>query len=80
MTFEELKAEARKLGYKIVKDRPTIKLLPCNCGEKNSVYMDYTDDWQRYFRCKRCGFMGYFHRKTYGAREEWNRAVGKNGD
>ena len=80
MTIEELKAEAKKLGYKIVKDRAYLKLWPCPCGAKNSVYMDYTDDWQKYYRCKKCGFMGYFHRKTYGEREEWNRAVEKNGD
>ena len=31
MTLEELKSEAKKLGYKLIKDDPKSK-LPCVCG------------------------------------------------
>lgn len=29
MTLDELKAEAKKLGYHLVKNTPKISLLPC---------------------------------------------------
>ena len=32
MTFEELKAEAKRQGYYIVKKKESIKLIPCTCG------------------------------------------------
>ena len=34
MNLEELKAEAAKLGYNLVKRQPYIKLLQCACGKK----------------------------------------------
>ena len=34
MTIEELKSEAKKLGYKLIKDTRPPKLLPCICGCK----------------------------------------------
>lgn len=32
MTVEELKEEAKKLGYNIIKIKKTERLLPCTCG------------------------------------------------
>lgn len=38
MTLDELKAEAKKLGYYLVKNTPKISLLPCPiCGKNNMV-------------------------------------------
>ena len=34
MTVEELKIEAKKLGYSIIKINPMPKILPCTCGRK----------------------------------------------
>ena len=34
MTVEELKIEAKKLGYNIIKIKPKTKILPCICGRK----------------------------------------------
>lgn len=34
MNLEELKAEATKLGYNLVKKQPYIKPLHCTCGKK----------------------------------------------
>ena len=34
MTVEELKIEAKKLGYSIIKNNPIPKILPCTCGRK----------------------------------------------
>ena len=40
MTLDDLKAEAKKLGYHLVKDRPKIVMLPCPvCGKKR------TEEW-----------------------------------
>lgn len=52
--LEELKAEAQKLGYKLVKNNPRPKRLPCKCGCK---YIDriYTGGGTIYYKCKNCG-------------------------
>ena len=34
MTLEELKAEAEKFGYTLIKKSDSIKMLPCTCGCK----------------------------------------------
>ena len=36
MTFEELKSEAKRQGYKLIKDDPKSK-LPCICGCKKRL-------------------------------------------
>ena len=79
MTIEELKEEAKKMGYKLVKDRPNIKLLPCPCGKKNGVYFDYTKDWQKFAICSKCGLRGSPAKRVYEARENWNKAVQESG-
>ena len=80
MDIEELKEEAKKLGYNLIKKKPYVKLLPCPCGNKNSVYFDYTKDWQKYATCSKCGFVGSPAKRIYEARENWNKAVQNNGD
>lgn len=32
MTIEELKTEAKKHGYHLIKDRPYVRFKPCTCG------------------------------------------------
>ena len=37
MTLEELKAEANKLGYGLIKKKPYIPIKPCPvCGKKST--------------------------------------------
>ena len=79
MTLDELKAEAKKLGYHLVKNTPKITLLPCPiCGRK------LTCEWQncvtgKFFRqCKCCdSFDGYGAKTSNGAKLGWNEAVKK---
>ena len=54
MTVEELKAEAEKQGYKLVKVASPIRILPCPvCGCKK------TEEWYRnlmvYRKCAKMG-------------------------
>lgn len=52
MTVEELKEEANKLGYNIVK-KPE-RYIPCKCGT-NSRHWIWKDGFQG-LRCSKCGF------------------------
>lgn len=70
MTLEELKAEAEKLGYTLVKKNPYVALLPCSCGEKHSIRWGGA----MYYCCK-CGLVGKPSRYKYQARKNWNTAV-----
>ena len=46
MTVEELKIEANKLGYNIIKKpEPKEKKLPCICGRKKHRDMVYWELW-----------------------------------
>lgn len=38
MTVEELRAEAKKLGYDIIKARKYIPHVKCNCGEHGEAW------------------------------------------
>lgn len=60
MTFEELKKEAKKQGYKLIKIKPSVKFLPCICGCKrrtwwSSSYMMSDRKSETFVVCKRCG-------------------------
>lgn len=80
MTVEELQAEAKKLGYKLVKitEQKYISLKPCPvCGKKN------TSVWYGNFgmvrgearRCNECGFEGVPGLNETGSLQGWNYAV-----
>ena len=44
MTLEELRAEAKKHGYKLIKDTPYVRLAPCVCGHKgHGQYADWSN-------------------------------------
>lgn len=72
MTLDELKAEAKKMGYKLIKDSPYERFLPCTCGcNRRSLYV--LPDGYGYV-CQKCG------RKAKGrteieAKKNWNRMV-----
>lgn len=53
MTYEELKLEADKLGYKLIKKTEPIKRLPCTCGCKLVWYSCSAFDVG--FKCRICG-------------------------
>ncbi len=76
MTIEELRDEAKALGYKISKiPPPQEKLLPCVCGCTRRERWCGTHDYNRaIIRCPKC------RREAYGenerkARHNWNEMV-----
>ena len=81
MTLEELKAEAKKQGYNLIKYNPLPKIKPCTCGRKKYFKRMYNIAWEGRERgenvaicCPDCGRMmwGVNERE---ARERWNKAV-----
>lgn len=74
MTLEELKIEADKLGYYLVKKSEKVMLLPCPvCGKK------CTHEWfstlGRKRVCYNCGFEGRYSKNGVEAKRKWNEAV-----
>ena len=74
MTLEELKVEAKKQGYRLVKIPERIVLLPCPvCGlKKTSQWYGYLG---RFYRCNNCDFAGSSAKTIREARKKWNDAV-----
>lgn len=81
MTLEELRVEAEKLGYKLVKIPEKVKLLPCPvCGSKNTRvwwYKDFNEIRSGQFRkCNICGFKGKIVAQgELATKKAWNEAV-----
>lgn len=74
MTFEELKAEATKQGYNLVKKPTYIPMAKCPCGAKLSVKAKWTIYGNAYY-CTKCGLESNPSKTQKGARENWNKAV-----
>ena len=82
MTFEELRVEAAKFGYKLVKIPEKVTLLPCPvCGSKNtSVWYTAYDSSRRgsglLRKCNICDFEGKIVAKgELSTKKAWNEAV-----
>ena len=77
MNLEELKSEAAKLGYNLVKKQPYITLLPCTCGEKKPHEWFYTGEngGMRFYKCGNCELSAP-PAKT-NRRANWNKLVSK---
>ena len=75
MTLEELKAEAKKQGYSLVK-RPTYVPLKkcCNCQSKSHL-RQFNDGFWKYWKCVKCGLTARGSSTDKKARENWNVAV-----
>ena len=74
MTFEQLKEEANKQGYNLVKKQKYVPLSKCPCGAKLSVKA-YDTIYGHAYKCIECGFESYPQKTHKGAREYWNKAV-----
>ena len=80
MTVEELRLEAKKLGYNIIKKPESVKLLPCLCGRKR-VEIYYTHNFKdksksgHFYWCQQCYLEGAVGRTKIEARKRWNEAV-----
>ena len=77
MTLEELKAEAKKHGYKLIKDTPYVRLTPCVCGHKgHGQYANWSNKQApHYLKCYRCGFASEPARTKHEAKLKWNECV-----
>ena len=80
MTVEELKIEANKLGYNIIKKQPYVKLLPCTCGQKKPTHWyKFGNEVGEFYKCPKCDFMSPVAKTKNKAKENWNEAVTNNG-
>lgn len=83
MTYEELKIEADKLGYTLVKFKKAEKLLPCICGcNRRSTYYGsvYYADEDKYgervtLECMRCGRKALSGKNRVEAVANWNKMI-----
>lgn len=73
MTFEELKAEAKRQGYNLIKKKESVKLLPCACGNKRPSLW-YTGGGHCYYQCIRCMRAGTLAIFKNEAKMNWNNA------
>lgn len=78
MTLEELKAEANKLGYSLIKKKPYIPIKPCPVCDKKCTSVWYGQrgiGTQR--QCSFCDFEGDWTNEKISVNEAWNNAVEK---
>ena len=84
MTLEELKLEADKLGYSLVKKQKSIKLLPCICGsERRTMWITTAGgikEVQRILVCDKCGMKAPPGNTIQEAKENWNKMMEESAD
>ena len=70
MTIDELKAEADKHGYRLVKKEPYISVKACPiCGEKPVLLMR---GGLVAYACAECDTAAFFEKSERNARRTWN--------
>lgn len=76
MTLEELKAEAKKHGYHLMKDREKVNLLDCTCGCNRRRHYTVVKDNEVFegLRCIKCG-KWVLGKTELDARKEWNKLI-----
>ena len=74
MTFEELKTEAEKQGYKLIKKQPYIPLATCPVCDRRPALWYHVPSGE-FYKCDICGLTSDFGRTNHEAREKWNRMV-----
>lgn len=75
MTIEELKAEADKLGYSVVKKQQYVKLSPCICGQKKPREWFRIGSGNVVYQCPNCDFAAPEAKTRKQARLNWNKSV-----
>ena len=76
MTLEELKTEASKLGYSLIKKKPYIPIKPCPvCGKKGTSVWYGTGGKGTMRQCSFCDFAGDWTNEKIPTTEAWNNAV-----
>jgi len=69
MTIEELKAEANKLGYSLVKKPERVPHSKCVCGRRPSVW---SGRGTFYICCEKCGRQSERYINEKNAWKNWN--------
>ena len=64
MTLQELKAEAKRQGYKLIKAK-TPRFERCLCGHNVHQWVSSPKGWAVY--CKHCGLYGPWAKKSHNA-------------
>ena len=71
---EILRKVAKEMGYRIIKDNPMPKLIPCKCGcNKRTLWYDMLYDTLTY-KCKKCGYSVTGKNERH-LREKWNKEM-----
>ena len=79
MTFEELRREADRQGYKLLPKEKYQPLKPCKCGanRRNRVYRYISEDEEEVgLKCTNCGFV-VWGTSARAAQRRWNKEVMK---
>lgn len=74
MTLEELRNEAKKQGYTLIKSKPYIPHVKCSCGRRANLWQKFDINTDReYFKieCRRCGKKSEWFTTKYDAWAEW---------
>ena len=75
MTVEELRCEAKALGYNIIKINPMEKLLPCVCGCNRREHWHVSGAFDGVkLKCMKCGREAK-GRNDREVRHNWNQMI-----
>lgn len=81
MTLDELKKEAKKQGYYVMKPSTNYtKFLPCTCGYKKRTELHAENSYMIAYQCKRCGLQSEFRPSAEEARIAWNELIERSAD
>ena len=75
--IDNLRITAEKLGYKLVKNKPYERMLPCTCGCKQREHwrcFNPGDGNPNIIVCKKCGKMASGKSKAE-AKRNWNKMI-----
>ena len=79
MTLDELKKEAKKHGYGLIKLHSRTKMLPCTCGHNRrshcNVYHHKSGRFYYYLVCNKCGLKSPCADTEEEAKEKWNNMI-----
>ena len=76
MTYEELREEAKRQGYRLVALDSREKLLPCTCGNKRRTHFDTWEGgkWIYMLTCTKCGKTAKGH-SVSEVNRNWNEMI-----
>jgi hypothetical protein len=73
MGLGDIKIEADKLGYRLVRKTEYVHFMPCICGASNRGRWSSPDGI--FFECNNCGLKSKPAKNETDARKNWNKLV-----